>query len=175
MAMMTPTKETADMPVKTDGQPRPARWDPFDVFENVQEEMARLWAQNWPFRFGGMDRPLHRVMPAAAAWAPRIDVFEKDGARVVKAELPGIKKEDIQVSLADGDLVIRGERKTESEAKEEDYYRCERSYGSFYRRLPLPFEASADKIEARFADGVLEVRIPRPAEQKPPAQHIPVS
>lgn len=74
-----------------------------------------------------------------------------------------MKKEDIHVTLDEGDLVISGESKTRSEVKKEDCYRLERSTGQFYRRLALPFEASANRIEADFKDGVLEVKIPRPA------------
>jgi HSP20 family protein len=102
-------------------------------------------------------------------------MYEKDDKLVVKVDLPGMKKEDIQVSMDDGDLVVRGESKTESEVKDEDYYRLERVAGQFYRRLTLPFEARAEKIEANFKDGVLEVRIPRPpAEKKPEPQKVPI-
>jgi HSP20 family protein len=115
------------------------------------------------------------AMPTRTTWAPRADVYEKDGDLMVKAELPGVKKEDIQVSMDDGDLVIKGERKVESEVKEENYYRMERTYGSFMRRLPMPEQAEADKIQAKYADGVLEVRIPKVAQAKPEPQTIKVS
>jgi HSP20 family protein len=106
---------------------------------------------------------------------PSTDVYEKDGNLVVKAELPGMKKEDIEVTLDQGDLVIRGERKAESEVTEEDYYRLERSYGSFYRRLPLGFHVTAEQIAASYHDGVLEVRIPKPKQEQPQAKKIPVA
>ena len=95
-------------------------------------------------------------------------------SRFGKGEVQGVHH-DIQVTLDEGDLVIRGETKAESEAKKEDYYRLERSSGQFYRRLALPFEAKPEKIEANFKDGVLEVRIPQPlAAKKPEAQKVPV-
>ena len=98
-------------------------------------------------------------------FTPRVDVLEKGGIPVVNAELPGVKQEDVQVELEDGDLVIRGETKAETEVKEESFYRMERSAGGFYRRLSLPFEVQPDQIQASMADGMLEVRIPRPTEQ----------
>lgn len=166
------------LPVKSrDGEIR--RWSPAQLLEDIQEEMARFqeemarfW-ETWPFGRWEPRRGLRRL-ERGAAWTPRMDVFERGEHLIVKAELPGIKKEDVEVSLEDGDLVIRGEHKAEAEVKEEDYYRMERSYGSFYRRLPLPFEVTAEKIEANLADGVLEVRIPKPAEVRPRSRKIPI-
>jgi HSP20 family protein len=149
-----------------------------DPFELLQEEIARFWGQGWPFAGWPLTRRMGEpmaAMPTRTTWAPRADVYEKDGDLMVKAELPGVKKEDIQVSMDDGDLVIKGERKVESEVKEENYYRKERTYGSFMRRLPMPEQAEADKIQAKYADGVLEVRIPKVAQAKPEPQTIKVS
>jgi HSP20 family protein len=98
---------------------------------------------------------------------PAVDVFEKEDKFVVKAELPGMKEEDIHVSVVGDTLSIKGEKKTETEVKEEDYYRSERSYGSFYRSIPLPSNVDADKIKASFEDGVLEVALPKSAKVKP--------
>ena len=98
---------------------------------------------------------------------PAVDVFEKEDKFVVKAELPGIKEEDIHVSVVGDTLSIRGEKKTETEVKEEDYYRSERSYGSFCRSIPLPSNVDANKIEASFEDGVLEVALPKSTKVKP--------
>jgi HSP20 family protein len=111
---------------------------------------------------------------APSEWTPSVDVYERDNTLVVKAEVPGLKKEDIEVALDQGDLVIRGERKAESEVKEENYYRIERNYGSFYRRIPLPFEVQADQVSASYNDGVLEVRIPKPAQEQAQPQRIPL-
>lgn len=173
------TEQKAAVPVKSEGRPGAmTRWDPFELFDTLEDEMARFWRTprrigpwtlGWPMRRPG--QPGQTLAP----WAPRIDVFEKNGNLVVKAEIPGVKKEDIQVTLEGNDLAIRGERKEESEVKEEDYYRCERSYGSFYRRLPLPFEARPGQINANFKDGVLEITIAKPATEQPKAQKIAVA
>src|SRR5437868_2566507 len=152
------------------------RWDPFEMFDELQEEMARLWGQAFPLMPRPMSRPLRRMALAPTMWTPSVDVYEKDGNLVVKAELPGMKKEDIEVTLDRGDLLIRGERKAESEVKEENYYRVERAYGSFYRRIPLPFEVKPDQITATYKDGVLEVRLPKPPQEQsqPQPQRIPL-
>ena len=141
---------------------RPRRWDPGELFAEMQEEMSRLWS-GAPLPPLGAWRPLQRLARSPAAWAPRADIYEQGDSIVVKAELPGVAKDDIDVALENGDLIIRGERKAEREVKEEHYYRMERSSGSFYRRLPLPEGTNADQIEARYEDGVLEVRVPKPA------------
>ena len=99
--------------------------------------------------------------------APAIEMFEKEDKFVVKAELPGMKEGDVDVSVADDTLTIKGERKTESKVKEEDYYCCERSYGSFSRSVALPSTVDAKKIEASYEDGVLEVSLPKAPEVKP--------
>ena len=172
--------EQTTVPVKTTDGPkgeiaRPPRWDPIEMLENLQGEMSRLWGEAWPLGPWTTRRPLRRLFQTPTAWAPRLDVYQKDGQLVVQAELPGLKKEDVQVAVEDGDLVIRGERRSESEVKEEDYYRLERSAGTFYRRLPLGGEVKAEQITARFADGVLEVTIPAPEPSKPAATAIPIA
>ena len=160
--------ETATLPAKTEnGKPR--RRDPVEMFESFQDEMSRLWSQSWPFASWPL---LHRATPmtsSTALWTPKVDVFEKNGDLVVKAELPGAKKEDIDVTLDDGALVIKGEKKTESEVKEENYYRMEQRYGSFYRRLALPFETTTDQIKATYTGGILEIRIPKSSTDAKPA------
>jgi HSP20 family protein len=145
------------------------RRDPFDMFEGFQDEMARLWSQSWPFGSWPLTRRAMPMTASATMWSPKVDVFEKNGDLVVKAELPGAKKEDIEVSLDDGMLMIKGEKKTESEVKEESYYRMEQSYGSFYRHLTLPFETTADKVTATYTGGILEVHIPKPTTEAKPA------
>jgi HSP20 family protein len=100
-------------------------------------------------------------------WAPAIDVFEKEDKFVMKAELPGMKEEDIDISIVGDTLTIEGERKAESEVKEDDYYYCERSYGSFSRSIAIPSNVDAQKIEANYEDGVLEVSLPKTSKVKP--------
>jgi HSP20 family protein len=92
---------------------------------------------------------------------PSVDIFEDKGDLVMKAELPGINKNDIEVTLSDGSITISGEKKKESEVKKKDYHKWERSYGSFCRTFPLPVEIQTDKVHSIFKDGVLEVRMPK--------------
>lgn len=124
--------------------------------------------EEWERRFEDLlGRPLWRLPIDEKGWMPAVDVFEKDDRFVVKAELPGMKEDDIDVSVVGDTLSIKGEKKTETEVKDEDYYRCERSYGTFYRSIPLPSNIDANKIEASFDDGVLEVTLPKSAKVKP--------
>jgi HSP20 family protein len=161
----------SNVPAKV-GEQLPRWREPMDLVEEMQTELARLWGGGrfdaWPF-----GRPFRRLIELHGAALPRADVFEQNGNVVVKAELPGVKKEDVEVEIEDGDLVIRAERKAEQEVKEEDYYRMERSF-SLYRRLPLPEGVETDRIAATLADGVLEVKIPKPAAAPPKAHKIAV-
>jgi len=122
------------------------------------------WERRLEDYFG---RPVWRLPDGERGWMPSVDVFDKDDKFVVKAELPGMKEEDIDVSVVGDILTIKGEKKEEAEVKEEDYYRCERTYGSFYRSIPLPSSVDASKIEANIEDGVLEVTLPKSAGVKP--------
>jgi HSP20 family protein len=97
---------------------------------------------------------------------PIIDVFEEKDDIVVKAELPGMEKDNIDVNLTDHRLTIKGEKKKEDEVKEENYYRAERSYGSFLRTLDLPKDVRADKVKASFKNGILEIRMPKTEEAR---------
>lgn len=167
---MTSQPSVPDKPAQPPAVARPRRWDPFALFDEMREEMARLFDFGWP-----LARPAGRPLAPGFTWAPRMDVFEKDGQLVVKAEVPGVSKDDIRITVQDGDLVIEGERKSESEVKEDAYYRLERSYGSFYRRLALPTGVNPDAITAEYKDGVLEVRIPKAETPEPAAKRIPIS
>jgi HSP20 family protein len=129
-----------------------ARWerDMERVFDDFWGRRMRPW---WPERWS---------MPAALEIAaPVVDLFEEKDEIVVKAELPGMDKDNIEVNLTDHTLTIKGEKKKEEEVKEENYYRSERSYGSFVRTLELPTEVHSDKVKASFKNGVLEVRLPK--------------
>lgn len=109
-----------------------------------------------------------------AAWRPVIEVREDKDRLLVRAELPGLKKEEVKVAIAGDVLVIEGERKLDKEEKGEGYFRSERSYGKFYRAIPVPEGAITDKTTAKFMDGVLEVAIPIP-EMKTKLKEIPIS
>jgi HSP20 family protein len=153
---------------------RLTQWDPVKAIEEVRDEMARLWGDSWPFGPLATTPRLRHLLPTPSMWVPRIDVFEKDGQLVVKAELPGMKKEEIEVGFDGGDLTIKGERKAETEVKEDAYYRVERSHGRFYRRIPMPEGVNPDKIEATYNHGVLEIRVPMPTAAAHQTQKIKI-
>jgi HSP20 family protein len=120
-------------------------------------------------------RPFQPV-PASGGitWSPEIDVFEKDNRLVTKVDLPGMKKEDVKVEVTDGHLAISGERKSETEEKNDAFYRCEREYGSFYRAVPLPDGVKPEDVKATFSDGVLEVSVPLPAKPEAKVRKIEI-
>jgi HSP20 family protein len=111
--------------------------------------------------FFGADREQGR------RWVPPVDLVEAEDHFVLKADLPGLSEDDVNVEVQDGTLAISGERHAEHESHEHGWYRLERSFGSFHRSLTLPDGVDADAISARFENGVLEVRIPKPEERKP--------
>ena len=137
----------------------------WNFFEELRHEMEEMWHRPW--------MPM-RALATPKDWMPAVDIFRKDGDLVVKADLPGMKKEEVNVTLEEGDLLIKGERKSEREIKEKDLYRSERTVGSFFRRIPLTFEADPTKVSARFTDGVLEVHVLMPAEEPTKVSKIPV-
>ena len=139
---------------------------PFSFMKRFGEEMDRL--------FGDFSPGRNWIPPALAEvtganWAPQVEMFERDGELVVRADLPGLTKDDVKVEFTDDGLTIEGERRSEEEEKGEGYYRSERSYGKFFRRLPLPEGVKADNASATFRDGVLEVTMeaPRHEQRKP--------
>jgi len=98
-------------------------------------------------------------------WAPQVEVFERGNNLVIRAELPGLSREDVDVEIDDDTLIIRGERHNDVDDEQEGYYRSERSYGSFYRAIPLPDNIDASQCNASFRDGVLQVSLPKPPQQ----------
>jgi HSP20 family protein len=133
------------------------RWEPFDELRSLQREMDRLFEQ-----FLGAEVPEGRT----AALIPSIESFIKDGVLTFRAELPGVDPKNLDVSITDRELVIKGERKHEKDTKEENYLHREISYGSFERRFLLPEGAKTDELKAAFTNGVLEITVPVPAAAK---------
>lgn len=129
-----------------------ARWDR-DMERMMEDFFGRRWRPWWPERWLRTE--------GEELTAPAVDLYEEKDEIVVKAELPGIDKDNIEVNLTDHTLTIKGEKKKEEETKEEAYYRAERSYGAFLRTLELPKDVHADKVKATFKNGVLEVRLPK--------------
>lgn len=149
------------------------KFDPLALFDTVQDELEQFWRR--PF-FGFNAWPLVFPTPVGtkATLMPRTDMYDKDGVLVITAELPGMTKENVEVELENGDLVIKGKTTAEKEVKEAQYHRMERTYGTYYRRLSLPFEVTAEQITATMKDGVLEVKVPKPAVTTPTATKVPV-
>ena len=149
--------------------PTRAERDPFSL---IRAEVDRFFNEpgwtgfRWPaFRFG---------RPAEEAWRPQVDVFEKDNRLITRIDLPGLKKEDVKVEVTDGYLAISGERKKEEEEKGDQFYRCEREYGSFQRAVPLPEGVKLEDVKATFADGVLEVSVPLPAKPEAAVRKVAI-
>jgi HSP20 family protein len=136
-------------------------WNPFTELDEMERRMNEIFER--PF----LPSLWRRFPTEQMIWAPALDVFEKGNRFIVKAEIPGMKEEDINVSIEGDTLNIKGEKKTESEVKEEDYFRSERSYGSFFRSIILPTNVDSGKIEAEYDNGVLEICFPKKAEAKP--------
>lgn len=137
-------------------------WQAFDPFRNFEERMKRFFGE-------GFD-PLKKMAEenwSLATWSPTCDIYETDNEIVVKAELPEVKKEDVNVSIDNNVLSIRGERKFSEETKKENYHRVERSYGEFFRSFTLPNTVDAGKVNAEFKDGMLRVMMPKREEAKP--------
>jgi HSP20 family protein len=136
------------------------RWEPVRELDSLQSEVNRLFDG-----FFGTGRALNGAR--SRRWIPAMDLVESEEHLVLRADLPGMSEDDIEIEIKDNVLTVSGERKAEEERKEEGYYRVERTYGSFSRSLTLPEGVSADEVSASFDKGVLEVRIPKPEERKP--------
>ncbi len=136
-------------------------WDPFDELREMQRGMDRLFDRFFG-RVGRDLKPLERI----AAWMPSIESYIKEGHLVFKVELPGVDPKDLDVSVLDRELVIKGERKTEKGAKEEDYIYREIGYGSFERRFLLPEGVKTEDLKAKYTNGILEIVVPVPATAK---------
>jgi HSP20 family protein len=152
-----PRKDSTALDRRREDTFAPIGVSPFSFVKRFGDEMDRLLGD---FGLGGWVPPAFKGESNGATWAPQVEMFERNGELVVRADLPGLKKEDVKVEFTDDGLTIAGERRSEHEEKGEGYYRSERSYGHFYRRLPLPEGANPDNSTAKFHDGVLEVTMP---------------
>ena len=137
---------------------------PFSMMRRFTEEMDRLFDD---FGFGGPGRSLAATPDLGrGAWAPQIEMFEREGKLVVQADLPGMKREDLTVDIDDDGITIQGERRQEHEENREGYYHSERSYGGFHRRIPLPEGVNAEAAKASFRNGVLEIEMDAPKTRR---------
>ncbi len=144
------------------------RWEPVRELNSIQNEMNRLF--NTFF-----EAPVGTGAAAARRWIPAMDLVETGEDFVLRADLPGLSEEDVNIELEDNVLTISGERRAEHEERKEGYYRVERASGSFSRSLTLPEGIDPEKVSASFNRGVLEVRVPKPEERKPRKVAISVS
>ncbi len=150
----------------------PVGWGlrPWRSFEEMRREMDRLFEDY----FGRRAVPAGREALEERVWAPAVDVFDKGKELVVTAELPGVEKKDVKVTVEGDVLTLRGERRTDEKVKDENYYACERCYGSFSRSLYLPVKVEAGKIKSELKNGILTLTLPKAKEAKPKEIEITV-
>jgi HSP20 family protein len=133
------------------------RWDPFQDLMQINNQLSRTLGRTFS----------NASEESLGMWAPPVDVYEKGDQLVFKAELPGVRREDLDVRVEDGVLTLQGERREDTEVKEESLYRRERTYGTFTRSFTLPKHVDGSKITATYKDGILEVTVPKSEAAKP--------
>ena len=141
------------------------RWDPLSDIVQFRDEVGR-----W---FDALDKK--KEGQKTAVWAPDVDIKETDKEIQIKADLPGMKKEDINISVDEDQLIIKGERREEEKKIDKDYVRIERSYGSFYRSFDIGVPVKSDQIKASYKEGVLELVLPKAEAKKPKKIEIELS
>jgi HSP20 family protein len=159
--MAEATKENTAVTIQKPAELMPRALEMERLFDRMVEDF-------WRRPFPNLLRP-ERWWPAETGMMmrmPAVDVYEEKDDVVIKAEIPGLSKEDLSVQVSDSTLTIKGEKKREEKVKEDDYYRCERSFGSFTRAVALPCDVKADQVKASFKNGVLDVRMPKTEEAK---------
>ena len=145
------------------------KWDPFRELEDVSSRLNRIFGR-MPSRTASDNEML-----AVADWMPSVDISETESAYLIKGEIPGVKKEDVKVTIQEGLLTIRGERKRQKEEKNKKFHRVECSYGSFVRSFRVPDDADDAAVKAEFKDGMLNVTLPKSEKPKPKAIEVSVS
>ena len=136
------------------------KFNPWREMPTLHNRINRLF-DDPVFRVGRMDDDA-----SMGIWNPAVDLYEKDDHYMIKAELPGVDKNNVKIDLKDRLLTLSGERTYDNEVNEENYYRREMSYGKFQRVFTLPADVDSDKIKAEFKDGVLQIEVPKPAEKR---------
>ena len=144
---------------------------PFSTMRRISDEMDRLFDSFgfgrgfFPPEFGQGAQARYGDLGATALWAPHVDVVERDGKLLISADLPGVKKEDVKVEINPDSVTLQGQRRQEKSSSDRGFYQSERSYGSFYRTIPLPEGVNTEKASATFRDGVLQIEVPAPSQQ----------
>jgi HSP20 family protein len=136
------------------------RWDP-------RENLMRSFFDDFFDITGKTGSNRRRRWEEGGIWSPATDLLDKKDKLVARIELPGVEKKDVKISLSENNLTVQGEIEKDKETKKEDYYCCERAYGTYTRTISLPAEIDRDKIKANFKNGILEITIPKQAEKKP--------
>ncbi len=142
-------------------------WDPFKEITELRKKLDQFFEIRPRARRGF-------VSSLSEEFYPAVDIYDKKDAIVLKAEIPGVDKKDISISISEDEITIQGEVKREEEVKEHDYYRCERAYGSFSRTIPLPTTIDKEKAKATYKDGVLVVTLPKSEAAKPKELKVPI-
>ncbi len=145
--------------------PELANWSSLDRLASFRDEVNRLFDVSWPSRDSGL----------FSGWSPALDVYDDRDAIIVMVELPGMKKEEISLTLHDGALTVSGERKQECEAKEGESFRSERYFGKFHRSVTLPAAVDPNKVSASYKDGILTVELAKAEEARPKQIDVSVS
>ena len=141
---------------------------PINFMRRFSEEMDHLY-EDFGLGRGWLTPMLDKAQLPQGPWSPQVEVFERDNELVLRADLPGLTKDDVNVEMADDGITIEGERKNEHQEKGEGYFRSERNYGKFFRRIPMPEGVKAEDANATFSNGVLEITLPalKRGERKP--------
>jgi len=157
--------------IKWDPFNAPVRWDPFRELEEMHNRLTSFFGRRFPLLGGSAEAEDITL----TTWTPPVDIAEDDKEYVISVESPGLKKEEVKVSVEDRVLTISGERKSEKEEKGKKYHRIERTYGAFTRSFTLPAGASGEKLSADFRDGILKVHLPKEESAKTKAIEVKVS
>jgi len=158
-----------------------ALWDPFRDFTQLEREIGKMFDDFWGSQKRGLDRlpaPDKTGVPTEKGeelrGIPATDLIDKKNSLVLKAEMPGVEKKDIKVTVTDDEISISGKAQREKEEKGQDYYCCERSYGNWRRTVPLPVKVKSGEAKAHYNNGVLEVTLPKSEEAKEKRKELTV-
>jgi len=146
---------------------------PFTLMRRFSEEMDRMY-EEFGLGRGWLTPALDRTGLPQGVWSPQVEMFERNNQLVVRADLPGMTRDDVKVEFSDEGITIEGERKNETDERGEGYYRSERTYGKFFRRIPVPDGVEAEDATADFRDGVLEITMPAPKRQERKPRRIDI-
>ncbi len=144
------------------------KWDPFRDLLSIQDRMNQLFNETRAMQTGG------REDFCKGSWSPPVDIYESGSNVVLKAEIPGVSQDEIEIKIEDDTLVLKGERKFKKRTDDENYYRIERSYGTFVRSFTLPNSVDQDGVKATYEDGVLKIVMPKKQEKKPKSIKVKV-